>query len=1110
MPDPISSYIADVQRNLQAGIAREHTYRPALQALVEALATGVSAFNDPKRVECGAPDYTVARNTRHGPLTIGYIETKDIDTDLEAIERDAARKSPTTQDGKQLKRYLTLPNLILTDYLEFRWYVDGQRRMPPVRLARPIQAGKLQREPGGPEAVAELIRAFLDHKPPPVSRPRDLALRMARLTHLVRDMIITAFDTGQASTTLRELHRAFEETLVPDLKVPDFADMYAQTLAYGLFAARVNHDESRGRFRRVGAAAEIPKTNPFLRRLFDAITGTALDDEPYVGLVDDLAQLLAQTDIPAVLADFGKRGIRQDPVLHFYETFLAAYDPQIREMRGVYYTPEPVVSYIVRSVDYLLKTRFGCPQGLADASTVTYTSRADDGKDRQETSHRVLILDPACGTGTFLYTVIDLIREEFMRQGNAGMWPGYVREHLLPRLFGFELMMAPYAMAHLKLGMQLAALDMPEASRSVWAYDFAADDRVGVYLTNTLEEALKQSDLLMGSWISDEANAAAEIKRELPIMVVLGNPPYSGISANRGPWIDGLLRGRLPDGTSVSSYYEVDGKPLGEKKVWLQDDYVKFIRFGQWRIQRTGAGVLAFITNHGYLDNPTFRGMRQQLMQTFTDIYVLDLHGSTRKRERAPDGREDTNVFDIQQGVAIGLFVKEPGKTGPAKVHHAELWGRRDPKYKALFDLELESTDWEDLAPSSPFYLFTPEQADLRDEYESGWKLTEAMPVNTSGIVTARDKLVIDFEDEPLRARMNMFRDLRRLSDSEIKGKLNLSENYAWRIAAARRQFAKVGNWEQHIVDILYRPFDARRLVNHPSVTWRTRERVMRHMLAGKNLGLICTRQTRDLWAALCTRHITAHKSVAAYDINSLFPLYLHPQEGAQAVQETERGRRPNLNPAFVADIEKRLRLTFVSDGAGDLQNTFGPEDVFHYIYAVLHSPTYRSRYAGFLKIDFPRIPLTSDLRLFRALCTKGKELVALHLMESPLLDDAVSRHPYRLGGDNTVEKAHPRYLAPGEQDPATGKPLVAGRVYISRDVPKTGKKGQYFDAVPQDVWDFHVGGYQVCDKWLKDRRGRTLSYGDLAHYQKIVVALKETIRLMADIAAAIPSWPLP
>jgi hypothetical protein len=537
MVDPITSYIAELQRNFRAGIATEHTYRPGLKAFIEALGSGITAFNDPKRVECGAPDFTVARNTEHGPFTIGYIEAKDVGTDLEGIERDAARKNPTTQNGEQLGRYLTLPNLILTDYLEFRWYVDGQRRMI-ARLARPIKADRLEKEPDGGKAVAQLIGHFLDHEPPPIAKPRDLALRMARLTHRIRDMIITAFESGRASDMLRDLHRAFEETLIPDLSIPNFADMYAQTLAYGLFAARVNHGGPQP-FKRLGAAAEIPKSNPFLRRLFDTVTGAALGDEPYVGFVDDLAQLLDCTDMPAVLADFGKRGVRQDPVLHFYETFLAAYDPEIRQMRGVYYTPEPVVSYIVRSLDHLLRTRFGCPDGLADASTIRYVRQDEEGEEREETCHRVLMLDPACGTGTFLYAVVDLIREEFTRRGNAGMWSGYVREHLLPRLFGFELMMAPYAMAHLKLGMQLAALDMPEAERADWACDLTGD-RLGVYLTNTLEKAIKKSEVMMASFISDEANAAVRVKSELPILVVLGNPPYSGHSANKGDWIRSL------------------------------------------------------------------------------------------------------------------------------------------------------------------------------------------------------------------------------------------------------------------------------------------------------------------------------------------------------------------------------------------------------------------------------------------------------------------------------------------------------------------------------------------------------------------------------------------
>jgi len=1130
MPDPISSYIADVQRSLQAGIATEHTYRSALEALVEALATGVTAFNDPKRVECGAPDFTVARDAKHGPVTIGYIETKDIDTDLQAIERDAARKSPTDRNGEQLKRYLTLPNLILTDYLEFRWYVDGQRRMS-ARLAHPIQAGKLQKEPDGAQAVAQLLHAFLDHKPPPIATPKELALRMACLTHHIRDMIVTAFHTGHASTTLRELHRAFEETLVPDLKVPDFADMFAQTLAYGLFAAGVNHDESRGPFRRLGAAAEIPKTNPFLRRLFNAITGTDLDDEPYVGFVDDLAQLLDETDIPAVLADFGKRGVGQDPTLHFYETFLKEYDPQIREMRGVYYTPEPVVSYIVRSVDHLLKTRFGCPQGLADESTVAYTRPGADGEEREETSHRVLILDPACGTGTFLYAVIDLIREQFIRQGNVGMWPGYVRQHLLPRLFGFELMMAPYAVAHLKLAMQLAAQDMPQEQRANWTCDLT-DERLGVYLTNTLEQAIASSDLLMAPYISDEANAAVRVKRDLPIMVVLGNPPYSGHSANRSEMIVEvqrtrrikgqevlILRGGKPAmvkkavptfiGRLLRDYYQVDGQPLGEKNPkWLQDDYVKFIRFGQWRIQQTGAGILAFITNHSYLDNPTFRGMRQQLMQAFTDIYVLDLHGNSKKKEVCPDGSPDKNVFDIQQGVAIGVFIKELGKPGPATVHHADLWGPREGKYHTLLESGVAATDWEELKPSSPFYLFVPRDEAQLDEYENGWKITDIFPINNIAMQTHRDYFVTDMDRKILYTRISTFRN-GIISDEQVRTQFNLGE---WNVTAARKKVHDDKNWEDRFVSCLWRPFDFRYLYYHKDLIDRPRSQITEPLLQ-HNMALLAMRQIALQGG--CSHFLVAN--VPSIDrvfysdkgAASVFPLYLYPsdQEVASGLYAQDE-RRPNLSPAFIADIEKRLGLTFLPDGAGDLENTFGPEDVSHYIYAVLHSPAYRTRYAGFLKIDFPRIPLTSDVGLFRALCAKGKELVALHLMESPLLNRLITTYP--VPGDNLVEKGHPRYLAPGEPDPATGKPLAAGRVYISRDLPKTGKKGQYFDGVPPEVWNFQVGGYQVCEKWLKDRRGRTLSYDDLSHYQKIVVALKETIRLMDEIDAVIPSWPLP
>ncbi|MGA2286746.1 MAG: N-6 DNA methylase, partial [Dehalococcoidia bacterium] len=791
---PLSSYRTAIAQALARGDDTEHTHRPALKTLVEALASGVTATNEPKHVECGAPDYVVSRNTPHGPLTIGHIEAKDIGAPLALVEK-----------SDQLKRYRKgLPNLILTDYLEFRWYVDGERRAVG-RLGSVDSKRNVVMEKGGPEAVETLLRAFLDHKPQPISKPKELAERLARLTHLIRDVIVQTLQNKTASPTLRDLHEAFAEVLIPDLSAEAFADMFSQTIAYGLFAARVNHN-GPARFRRQDAAALIPKTNPFLRKLFASITGPDLDDEPFVGFVDDLAQLLADTDMGAVLAEFGKRTKREDPIVHFYETFLAAYDPKLRKSRGVYFTPEPVVSYIVRSVDYLLRTRFNCPNGLAATGTVTYKRAGEEGT---ETVPRVLVLDPACGTGTFLYAVVDLIREQFMKQGNAGRWPPYVRENLLKRLFGFELLMAPYAVAHLKLGMQLAGQDLPEARRGEWGCELSGDDRLGVYLTNTLEEALKKSELLMGGWISDEANAAAKIKRDLPIMVVLGNPPYAGHSANVS-WRDvedpktGKRR-REPTwiGTLLADYYRVDGQPLHERNPkWLQDDYVKFIRFGQWRIDRTGSGVLAFITNHSYLDGPVFRGMRQQLMQAFSEVFVLDLHGNAKRKEICPDGSPDENVFDIQQGVAIVVLVRNPQMSPPGSIHHCELWGRREAKQAALIEADVSTLPWTKLSPTTPFYLFKPQLARFRAEYERGWRIPDMMPINVLGFQTHRDAFAVDFHRSTLRARIQDMLN-QNVTDDELRRRYGLRDNRDWTVGDARSRLRAAVAWDDALIDCL-------------------------------------------------------------------------------------------------------------------------------------------------------------------------------------------------------------------------------------------------------------------------------------------------------------------
>ena len=1095
-------YVREIRENLELGNSTEHTHRPAFKALLESAYDSFTATNEPGRIECGAPDFWVSKGASPGQVTIGYIEAKDVGVDLAAIERDSKRANPTTDNGKQLKRYReALSNLALTNYSDFRWYADGELRMT-ASLAE-YKDGDLSADKDGISRAEELLSAFLSRSPESVSNPRDLAQRMARLTHMIRDVVQEGLVKKRASQDVNDLYQAAQEVLVPSLGLDDFADMFAQTLAYGLFAARVNNESSE--FHRRTAVHHIPAANPFLRQIFNLTAGLNADNEPFIGFVDDLAQLLAHSDMEAILADFGQRSARQDPVMHFYETFLAAYDPELRERRGVYYTPEPVISYIVRSVDTLLKERFGCVEGLADYQMAEYEVMEQvDGEQKEVTkrAHRVLVLDPACGTGSFLYAVIDHIRQYYRDSGKAGMWDGYARQHLLKRIFGFELMMAPYAMAHLKLGMQLAAQDMPEDEQNSWSYEFGDDERLGVYLTNSLEPAEHQSATLFGPMrvITEEANAASKVKRELPIMVVLGNPPYSGHSSNASrqgrklTWI----------GELIEDYKKVDGKPLGERNPkWIQDDYVKFIRFGQWRIRQSGAGILAFITNNGYLDNATFRGMRQQLMDTFTDIYLLDLHGNSNKRERAPDGGVDENVFDIRQGVSIAIFVKEAGKRKPATVRHADLWGDRQTKYSILEDSDVSTTGWDTLEPESPNYLFKPWDNELEAEYRKWPSINEVMPINSVGVVTARDKLTIRWSREEV---MDVVRDFAERDPEEARSRYGLSRDVRdWKVQWAQDDLKDSGIQQDLVTPVLYRPFDTR----YTYYTGKTRgficmprSEVMRHMLAGDNLGLSTTRSVEIQSGynhIFVSKHITQHHTVSLKEVNYLYPLYNYPseQEIAQGLYSTD-DRLPNLAPEFTEDLARRLGMRFVGDGEGDLRDTFGPEDVLHYIYAVLHSPTYRERYDQFLRADFPRVPIPSDADLFREIAALGRRLTDAHLMDSTTPGSSPIGFP--IAGDNLIEKAHPKYYTPGEKPPGVKSPLDVGRVYISKDNRRSGKRGQYFDGIAQEVWEFRVGGYQPMDKWLKDRRGRTLTFDDLDHYQRIAAALEETIGLMEKV----------
>ena len=893
---------------------------------------------------------------------------------------------------------------------------------------------------------------------PGVKTAQKLAQLMADIARDIERVVPTVAQNQGKSGYLHKLFLSFKKELLPtlELKADDdkdysFADIYAQTIAYGLFTARVfsyikfkqyqaKHPgyDIEPDFYRDNAWEFLPETNPFLRKLFKDISNQkpeALGEE-LVGSVSELLSVLRAAEMEAVLLDFRQKIGQEDIIIRFYENFLDAYKPQMRERRGVYYTPQPVVSYIVRSVDHILKKDFDLTDGLADATKIS--AKSTNGKKPKKT-HKVLITDPAVGTGTFLHEVINHIHQSF--EAKPEQWSDYVSQDLLPRLLGFELLMAPYAVAHMKLGLQLAEL----------GYKFDREERLGVYLTNSLQKAFQipQNEEYLSKLFWGEADAANRIKEASPVMVILGNPPYSGHSANNGDWIKNLLRGKDTVTQQLcNNYFEVDGKPLGEKNPkWLNDDYVKFIRFGQWRIERTGYGVLAFVTNHSYLDNPTFRGMRQSLMNTFDDIYVLDLHGNSKKKESCPDGSKDENVFDIQQGVSINIFVKHPnGNKEKATIHHADLWGERDRKYNWLEENDLTTTQWNTLQPQSEFYLFVPQNNDLRAEYEKGWKVKDIFPVNSVGIVTGQDQKTIGITKEQAKILANSH---------------------------------KIP--EDAVVPILYRPFDRQFVVYDSKVVTRPRAKVMRHMLAGKNLGLLISRQVtnkfRHIFVSEQVSNFNAIDTAGKFGTGPFFPLYIYPENNVSEPSVFEKEQRiPNFYRNFIDDITEKL---------GYLPT---PEATFHYIYAILHSPNYRDRYAEFLKIDFPRIPLTSNDEQFRQLADYGEQLVQLHLMTSPKLNNLITEFVEE--SDRTVN-------------------IGSATKAYSNGTVKLNKKCDRFTGVPESVWDFYVGGYQVCHKWLKDRKGRTLSDEDILHYQKIVVALKETIELMNQIDNVIPGFPI-
>ncbi len=925
-----------------------------------------------------------------------------------------------------------------------------------------------------------------------ITTSKQLALALADLAKKIRARVRAVLRYEDGFGQVRKLEAAFRAALIHDLSDDDFADMYAQTITYGLFSAAVSRPAG---IHGDNIVDMVPVTNPFLRdmlKTFLHLSGRkGRIDFDELG-IQEVTSLLnsPNTHLDAVLRDFDNRNPQEDPVIHFYESFLTEYDKKKKVQRGVFYTPKPVVSYIVRSVHELLQTDFKLAHGLADTATwgdmlkqrpdlkfPPLTDEPGEKKTIPASEFFVQILDPATGTATFLVEVIDLIHSHLEAKWKSGgvkampplpatsfprqptdssdYWNQYVASALLPRLHGYELMMAPYAIAHMKIGLKL------------WetGYRFAADERARIYLTNALEPWVKQLPLIGFDALAHEAAAVNEIKRHKRFTVVIGNPPYSNFGQlNKNPFILGLLQD-----------YK---RGLDEKKLNLDDDYLKFFRFGQYLLGGSGSGIFGMITNSSYLDGLVHRKMRESLLRQFTEGFIADLHGNSRRGDIAPDGSNDENVFDIQQGVAISVWANRDPKDHH-QLKYFELWGDRESKYRALTDSTVLSMGTEDLEAQPPQFFFVKQSGSMRDEYETGVPFVEIFGVVGSGLNTDRDDLCIDFEKTNLSERME--RVFSGKLDAQFVETYNFHPSSSYDpVALAKRQaFDK-----NALRTCVYRPFDFRNIYYKVGFTSRPVFDVQGHMLH-PNLGLLVCRQSKEPFAVLATRQISTHKIVAVYDRTSLAPLWLYQnnQSGQQGFGG-DNARTSSIKPAFAKALTEKLGLRRGDHG---LPVGLTPEDIFHYAYAVFHSPGYRSRYAEFLKIDFPRLPLTGNLELFRALARLGGELTALHLLESPKLAQPITEF---IGGRNSeVEKIS----------------WSKNTVWIDK-AQETGFKG-----VREEVWNFHIGGYQVCRKWLKDRKDRTLTKADQTHYGKIVIALAETIRLMKEIDQVIEKhggWP--
>lgn len=1009
-------YFKEIRAKYHTGDYTEITLRTPLENFIRSLSNDYGLIQEPKRTQkVGAPDFKAFNKN----VKVGYIETKDL-----GINLDEELKS------EQIQRYRnSVDNIVLTNYTRFI-LLRGQKTSFDFNLFDLSDLGT-EKFTISNEKKAEflrLIEVFFTYPLPTIESSEELAFELSKKAKLLKyfakiqlEEDFQKLKNNEPTSAVYDFYTCTKE-LIKDIKTEDCADAYAETITYGLFLAKKSCPNG---FDRRTAPSYIPSSVGIIKKIFMNISGDSLPSS-VAWVVDETIDILNASDIKNILLEIDTRGKKdRDPFIFFYEGFLSTYDPERRKHLGVYYTPRPVVSFIVNSINNVLERDFQRINGLAD----------DD----------VTVLDPAVGTGTFLWLIYTLTLVKLKDKGLRGLIEQKIENHLLKDFYGLEILITPYIIAHLKLSLVLKK----------WFYEIKDDERIQVYLANTLEPSESHSLIPFLREITEESKVANELKLRKKILVITSNPPYRGMSVNKGVWIESLLKkGYLkPNGIRDEGYYRADGKPLEERNPkWLQDDYVKFIRFAQWKVDLAEEGIIGFITNHSYLDNPTFRGMRQSLLNSFNRIYILNLHGSSLRREKTPDGKKDENVFDVRPGVAIAIFEKNSSvKTNG--IFYADLFGTREEKYAWLDRNNIENVKWKELHPCSPQYFFVPKDNKLLEEYNGFLGLTQIFNQYSLSVQTHRDSLAVSFDNEDMTKKIDMFRDL-EVSDDFVKQTLELTETASWKIRKARRIINQISNWQPFAIQVLYRPFDIRYMFYHNAIVDRMRNEIMKNMKK-PNLALLVSKQLSSptfthvlVTGSISDAHVISNKTKEG---NYHFPLYQYI---------ANEKKKPNINEKTIQLLKTKYSITP------------SPEEIFYYIYAVLHSNKYREKYVQFLQSDFARIPFAHSHSDFKKLSELGNQLVDLHLMKTKY----ASTVKFDVEGSNEVRQVK----------------YVNGKIYINNE--------QFFDGIPEVAWHYRIGCYNVLEKWLKSRKNRKLGGTEVEKFIQIVELINSTLNCVKEI----------